>query len=561
MFESFPIHFIRPLWLLALPLAILLPYWWKRLRGAGGDWHKVCDPHLLNWLSGGKDASAGTGKRGSVFAALTIAIVALALSGPSWERLPDSSFSSRDARVLVLDLSRSMLAEDLKPSRLIQARFRLSDILQSTDEGQMGLVAYAGDAFVVSPLTNDMQTVENLLPALQPDIIPVSGSRPDRGLALAASLLERAGLNRGEILLVTDSVDNRAVEMAAELADQGIVTSVLSVGTAAGAPIPSGNGFLSDNSGNVVIARVDIDGLRNLARAGDGHFSELNSSSRDVLPWKEKDGSEFGLRDDALGERWNDSGVWLVLLLLPLVLLAFRRGVLFVLPLMMLPFYSQPAEAGWWEDLWQRRDQQAHQAIQQEQYDEAATLAESPDLAGEALYRQGEYARAMESWLRQDTADAHYNRGNALAQMGELDGAIEAYNLALARDPEMEDALVNKALLEQMKQQEQEQQQSEDQNEESSDSQQQDSEQQGESEEQSEEEQQSEQQESEESESEQQSQEQAEMDQEEIWSEEDAQAMEQWLRRIPDDPGGLLRRKFKNEYQRRGAPEDEGQPW
>ncbi len=282
-------------------------------------------------------------------------------------------------------------------------------------------------------------------------------------------------------------------------------------------------------------------------------------------------GSEFARREDALGERWEDAGPWLVLLLLPLAVLGFRRGLFFLLPLLLLPgmFYSGSARADWWDSTWLRKDQQAYRALQSEEAEKAAALAVDPDLSGEAWYRSGEYANAFDSWSQVGSADAHYNRGNALALLGEYEAAIEAYDQALAIEPDMQDALHNRELLEQMKeQQEQQQQENEDSESQEGDSseEQQEGDQSQQSEgEQSEEGEQQEQQEGEQ-ESEQQEGEMSEeegeqMERAEAWSEEDAQAMEQWLRRIPDDPGGLLRRKFRNQHQRRGAPEDETESW
>ena len=564
------LHFIRPYWLLLLPLVIILPWWWHRSRRPSGDWSRVCDPHLLRWLSvtQANEKSRGGGRW---LAAMALLICILALAGPSWQKLPNSSFSARDARVIVLDLSRSMLAEDLRPNRLTRARFRLADLLDATEEGQTGMVSFAGDAYVVSPLTNDMNTIANLLPALQPGIIPVAGSRADRALDLAASLLERAGLSRGEVLLVTDSADSRLAAKARELRDDGIFTSVLAVGTVDGAPVPSAGGVVSDRAGNVVITKLDRPGLQAVAEAGGGNYTELGLSASESALWQDLGGSEFARREDALGERWKDDGPWLVLLLLPLAVLGFRRGLFFLLPLLLLPgmFYSGSARADWWDSTWLRKDQQAYRALQSEEVEKAAALAVDPDLSGEAWYRSGEYANAFDSWSQVGSADAHYNRGNALALLGEYEAAIEAYDQALAIEPDMQDALHNRELLEKMKeQQEQQQQENEDSESQEGDSseEQQEGDQSQQSEgEQSEEGEQQEQQEGEQ-ESEQQEGEMSEeegeqMERAEAWSEEDAQAMEQWLRRIPDDPGGLLRRKFRNQHQRRGAPEDETESW
>lgn len=328
-----------------------------------------------------------------------------------------------------------------------------------------------------------------------------------------------------------------------------------------------------DRSGNVVIARLDEAGLQRVANAGGGRLSLMTVSTPDATPWMSLEGGEFARREESLDQRWKDAGPFVLLLLLPLAALGFRRGLLFGLPLIHLGvllgsvLVAPSAEAGWWDDLWQRRDQQAWDALQDGDSNRAAALAKAPDLSGEAWYRSGGFSNALSAWMNDDSADAHYNRGNALAQLGEVDAALQAYDRALELDPDMEDAQFNRDLLQQMKDQQQEQQQQQDgeqgegeQNEQDSESESQQGEQgeegqEGESEEQGQEgEQQAEQGEGE-------PEEQQETDYTQAWTEEDAQAMEQWLRRIPDDPGGLLRRKFLYEHQRRGEPASESDTW
>jgi len=253
---------------------------------------------------------------------------------------------------------------------------------------------------------------------------------------------------------------------------------------------------------------------------------------------------------------------------LPLVAFSFRRGLLFVLPLLILPglLLSTDAQAGLWEDLWASKDQQAQVALQQQRAADAAVLAKDPAIAGEAFYRSGDFVRAGQSWSQLNQADSHYNRGNSMAQAGEFEAALAAYDAALAQDPDMEDASFNRELVEKMKQQqEQQQQEKEDSEGESSEEQSGDESEQGEQgDEESSENQQDGEQGDEESDEQKEGEENAEPSETEMeqnWSEEDAQAMEQWLRRIPDDPGGLLRRKFRNQHQRRGAPADESEKW
>jgi Ca-activated chloride channel family protein len=308
--------------------------------------------------------------------------------------------------------------------------------------------------------------------------------------------------------------------------------------------------------------------LQSIANAGGGQYSELSAGSSNAPLLSGNEGSDFARRDDALGERWRDMGPWLLLLLLPLGAYSFRRGLLFFMPLLILPglFTTNSAQAGVWDDLWYTRDQQAQRALQEDRATDAAALAINPALEGEALYRSGEFERAGEVWSQLDEFDAHYNRGNALAKAGNLDEALAAYDAALAINQDSEDAQFNRDLVEKMKQQQEQQQQDQqdqqNQDGDESQDQQSDESQEGEKsdEESSEQEQQQEGDEADPEESEEEG-EPSEQQMEQNWSEEDAQAMEQWLRRIPDDPGGLLRRKFRNEHQRRGAPAGESEDW
>jgi len=563
------LHFIRPWWLLGIPLVWLLVWTIHSRLSADGDWERICDAHLLKWLVGG-DASKPR-KRMEVLLGIGLSFALLALSGPTWSQLPHQSLNARQARVIALDLSYSMLSEDIKPSRLRQAHFKLNDLLAQIEEGQVGLVGYSAQAFVVSPLTNDTHTIQNMIPALVPSIMPAAGSRTDRALQKSADLFRQAGVKRGDILLITDSAHSSTRDTARVLAEEGFRISVLGVGTPAGAPIPAGNGFLKDRAGNIVVTRLNSLQLSGVADAGKGIYQQATSDNRDLAILLDTEAEEFDDDTDALGDRWQDQGPWLALALLPMAALAFRRGWILVAILFLMPV--APARAAEWADLWARQDQQAQKALREGEAQAAANLALDPALSGEAHYRAGDFASSVHAWQQLDDADGHFNRGNALAQIGEYEHALAAYDEALNQSPGMEDAEINRGivekLLEQQRQEQQQegegdesdQEQSEQQDGESSDSDQQaqSEEQQGEEGEEGEE---SEQEgEQSEQEGEQQEQELSEEMLAERWSEEDEQAMEQWLKRIPDDPGGLLRRKFRLQHQRTGSAPDETEEW
>ena len=471
------------------------------------------------------------------------------------------------------------------------------------------LVVFSAHAFTVTPLTTDNATVAALVGSLQTDIMPSQGSFPEAGLTRAASLLEQAGMTAGTILLVTDSeVSPQSLDAARNLRRDGYETSVLAVGTEEGAPIPRyEGGFLTDDRGQVVVPQLNLDGLRRLATTGGGRFARLTPDDRDLdLLFARSDVGT--LRSDDENETyeadvWRDRGVWLTLLLLPVLALGFRRGWVYAFAgLVLLP--GPEAQAFGWRDLWQRPDQQGVAAFEAEDPQRAATLFEDPEWGAAASYRAGDFQSSARRLEGIQTPDGHYNRGNALAKSGDLAGAIDAYDRALEIAPEHADAEYNRDLVrELLEQQQQEQQQDQtEQNDDSGQQQAQASEDQGQQsdETQSNGSEQTEDQSSDsgeqrqadnepgDSDSDPQNPDQSENDAEpeadpgdqqqelqasalpediEEWASE--QAADQWLRRIPQDPGGLLRRKFLYQYQRLGVdqegnyvwPGDEVSPW
>ena len=443
--------FVRPWWLAAVPVGLALVWWLRRGWARSGAWESIVDPALLPHLVVG----AGAPRHEWPWAVMAVAVVVAgtALAGPAFQRLEQPVFRSLAARVIALDVSRSMDARDLAPSRMVRARHKVSDLLRRSRDGRTGLVVFAGDAFVVAPLTRDADTLVHLLAVIDTSVIPVQGSRPDFGLVAARELLEKGRATVGEIILVTDGVKGPRTRHTAEtLAGQGIRVSVLAVGTEEGAPIPlPGGGFLESLSGEIVVPQVDMAALRAVAGAGKGRFSTVTADDADIdwlLGTRVDDPWRRTLEEvDRTTDEWRDEGPWLVLVLLPMAALAFRRGWLLVVP---LAFSIAAPEAGALEfaDLWARRDQQAARAIERGETDRAVAVAPDHRWRGTALYRGGRYDGSAEAFAEGDGADDHYNRGNALARAGDLRGALDAYREALARHPGHEDAEHNRKLVE-----------------------------------------------------------------------------------------------------------------
>ena len=447
--------FVRPWWLAAIPPGLALVWWLRRHWERSGSWEPIVDAALLPHLVVG----AGTPRREWpwVAMAVAVAIAGLALSGPAFQRLEQPVFRSLAARVIVLDVSRSMDARDLVPSRMARARHKVSDLLRRSRDGRTGLVLFAGDAFVVAPLTRDADTLVHLLSAVDTSVLPVQGSRPDLGLERAVELLESGRATIGEVVLVTDGVKGpRTRDTAETLAAHGFRVSLLAVGTEEGAPVPlADGGFLKGMNGEIVVPRVDMAALRAVAGAGKGRFSTVTADDADVDwllgtrvddPWRQT------LEEvDRTTDEWRDEGPWLVLALLPIAALAFRRGWLLAWPLaasLSIPLAAGDARAFELADLWARRDQQAARAIERGDTDRAVAVAPDHRWRGTALYRGGRYDESVAAFGAGDAADDHYNRGNALARAGDLRAALDAYREALAREPGHEDAEHNRELVE-----------------------------------------------------------------------------------------------------------------
>ncbi|MEW6221288.1 MAG: VWA domain-containing protein, partial [Thermodesulfobacteriota bacterium] len=447
-------HFLRPFWLWALvPAALLLAgLWWQRLRAAGLE--RICDPGLLPHLLVDHGRRASRLPLALIACAWLLAVTALA--GPVWQRQPQQVFRLGSGRVLVLDLSPSMAATDITPSRLARARYEIEDLLRNNREGRTGLVVFAAEPHVVVPLTEDVATIAAMLPALAVEIMPVAGDLAGPALAKAASLLRQAGVKDGDLILVSDGVDDLAscLERAGELRQQGIRLSVLGIGTASGAPVPapSGRGFVTGPDGAPRLARLDSASLTQLATAGGGRYSPLLADDRDsfaLLAGPPSQGRTGGEALEGGVERWQEEGVWLVLPILLLALAGCRRGWL-GLALFLFLAAPRPAAAFGWQDLWLRPDQQAAGLLAAGQAKEAVARFQDPAWRAVAQHQAGDYRAAAETGQAAPDARGKYNLGNSLAKAGRLPEAAEAYRQSLQLAPDDGDAQHNLELVQRL---------------------------------------------------------------------------------------------------------------
>ena len=442
-------HFLRPWWLLGLLLAPIA--YALAARGDRGrrELARLVDAELMPHVLQGAD---GRGRAWPpALLAAGVALCVLALAGPAWDRVASPLYASRSAQVVAVSLSRHMLARDVAPSRIDRARYKARDLLAANRAGLNGLVAYAGEAFTVAPLTTDAGSLGDLLDALSPDTMPTDGNDAAQAIERGAALIRNAKAGGGDLILVTDGADAAAEAAARKARGEGVRVSVLGIGTPQGSPVPDGEGgLLRDSRGDVVLARRDDEALKALAEAGGGRYVPITEDGRDVAALKpgEHPGQPFVQAEGQSGDEWQDRGPWLLLPLLAIFGLGFRRGWLMALPLIALQWLPSTAQAGTWSDLWRRPDQQAADALRRGDAKNAQALARDPALRGAAAYRSGDYATAAAAWQRAPGADAAYNLGNALAKQGQYKEALAAYDRALKEDPNHADAKANRQAVE-----------------------------------------------------------------------------------------------------------------
>ena len=651
------LHFIRADWFYAFIPLILFLFLASNKVQSNRNWFAVIDKQLLPFV-----LTSESNKRRRYPLLLTFIAVSLcitALAGPVYKKLPQPVYREQSSLVVLLDLSQSMDATDIKTSRLSRAKLELLDILQTRKTGQTALIVYAADAFVVTPLTDDNATIANLVPSLETDMMPAQGSNLTNALAKTVSLFKQAGIVRGDILVITDGIRQGDADAIKETFSQGFRLSIFGIGTTEGAPIPLERGFLQDSNGAIVIPKLQPAVLQKYALSAGGLYTGLHADDADTEKltqiFQSTEITQDDLSDDLNADIWQEEGHWLLLPLLFFAALWARKGWIAILLVFILPIpqpaYAETAETGNsyldTKHLWSSPDQKAMKAFNNGNNEYAAREFTDPDWKASAFYRNGDYQAAANALEKTNHSEGFYNRANALAKLGNYEEAIKAYDKAIELDETNEDAKYNREQVKQALQQQQqnsqqqqdssqdesdqeqsdnneseqeksEQQQGEQQDSEQEDSAQQDSpsqnnedqQQQGEQSEQpsenskADENQQQQEQEQElkqrdaEAEKQQQQEEQSQYekdqqqdkqdDAEEKQSQEktevenkdsddkpeeieinpleasiteEEKATEQWLKRIPDDPGGLLRRKFLYQYKQIPNQNDDDEPW
>ncbi|MFB0981113.1 MAG: VWA domain-containing protein [Alteromonadaceae bacterium] len=488
-------HFIRPWWLLAIIALVFALNLLKKYRLSQSGWQQLLPEHLANVLV---DKQKNQKKLSLTMPFIIGLLTIVAIAGPTWKKLPQPVYQTARGSVLIMDMSYSMYATDISPNRLTRSRYKAIDLLERLIEGETGLIAYAGDAFTISPLTDDINNIKLLLPSLSPELMPELGSNPLAALTLAHDMLINAGHSKGDIYWFTDGIDNYDIQDITDWSrSNNHRLNILGIGTKAGAPIKLNNGeLMKDSGGSIIVPKLSISALQGSAKRGQGNYATLANNNNDIeqLLRQPFDIEEQEQKESSnTGDQWQEVGPYLLLLVLPLLLPYFRRGrLLAILPVFLLitpvdksyaktqtlPPVSKDLSSvetddqvsaenlttTFWDDLWQTKDQQGQKQFNSEAFQQAANSFENSSWQGSSFYRSGDYEQALKAFQQNNTTESLYNQGNALAQLKQIDEAIEAYDQALKKDPQHEDAKANKAYLEALKKQQEQQKDQQEQN-------------------------------------------------------------------------------------------------
>ena len=427
-FQDF--HFLRPWWLLGLiiPAAVyVFTYKNSQIQSA---WQKVCDKNLLDYLLIKNNGTKGY--KASVSAALITLFLVMALAGPTWLKKENPALSVENPVMILLNMSGEMWNKDVSPSRIERAKYVIKDLTKSLKNTESGLIVYSKEPFMITPLTEDTSLIDNIMSALQLDIMPQDGDRLDRAIELAVSRMQKTGLPHGNLIVITSNVGERfdaALTGASQASDAGFDVNIVN------------------------ISKTTNDKLQMVADKGNGLYLNYQQSLAPLIQKINDITAKEIKQSKNMQTVWEDMGWYLLWLPALLFLFSFRRGAFVIIWGCFFNIYT--AEASWFLN----GNQEALHDFEKQNYAEAAEKFTDTQWKGAAAYKNGDYEAAYENFLQKTDATALYNQGNALAKGGKIAEAIKKYEEALQKQPDFADAKFNLEYLKKQQQQKNQQNQ------------------------------------------------------------------------------------------------------
>lgn len=446
-------HFLRPWWLLGIVLVLAMAWIASRQSDIRARWRDMIAPHLLDHL-----LISGTQTSRFQPRHLTAALLAIgffAAAGPTWERERPPFVADAAPLVIAVDLSPTMDAIDVTPSRLERAKLKIHDIVALRKGARTALVAYSATSHLVLPLTDDASLIATYANALETRILQSEGRSVGNALAFANTLLEREP-SSGTILFLTDALDEGALN-AFKQNDGRNGVIVLGIGTPEGGPVKSRDGnFVTDRSGARLFPKLDVAAFNRVKDETSVDVATISSDDRDVTWVAGRIATHFEQKVAEGNTRWKDMGWWLMLVLVPLAALFFRRGWVIRWTGMLLAahiaLHAEPASAADRKvvDAFLTQDQQGRRAFERGEFEAAASHFQDSMWRGVAFYRAGKYPEAIDAFAQVQSPESDFNQGNALMQQAKYDEAVASYRRALAKRKDWPEAKANLAIAEEL---------------------------------------------------------------------------------------------------------------
>ncbi len=430
-------HFLRPQWLwLFVPMAMLVIFGFLSRRSKQ-SWQKVIATHLRPYMILKENKFATTGPL--FMFALVSSLMILSAAGPTWKKVEVPGAKSEAILLVVLDLSPSMLVDDVSPNRLERAKFKIRDLLEANPGSKVGLMVYAGTAHpVVTPCT-DYKLVTYQLESLSPGIMPAPGTNLKAALAMADTILARTEAP-STLFLVTDMLETSDAELLGTFASQtGNSVEILALATLQGGRIPARQkGTFEKENGEFVISKLDQNVLFKLQLMPGIHVNTLSMEDDDVeaIAKSVRENLEFRLTDEESEEDWQEMGFLLLWPAVLLFMLWFRKGWMIQWCILLVLASSCSSEVNGWKDLWYTSDYQGQKDMDQGDFQEASDQFNSLPHKGIAYYKAGDYESAIQIFLQDSSANGMYNLGLAYAASGQNSMAKEALLLAQKLNPD-----------------------------------------------------------------------------------------------------------------------------
>jgi Ca-activated chloride channel family protein len=446
-------HFIRPLWLLLLPMGPLLLWWWGRRNDPLQRWKGMIAPHLLAHLVVGDGERWRPRPIHLVCAVLILGSIACA--GPTWELESPPFAEDRAPLVVAMDLSAAMNAMDVSPTRLERAKQKVRDLMVLRAGGRTGLIVYTSSAHMVLPPTDDAALMEMFLSALSTDLLPPGkGLNAGAALTLADKLLN-AESDPGTIVFFTSGFDDAQIPaFVAHRQHSRQQVLMLAVGTTEGGPLRGPHGQIQTGpDGSTVNAKLDDEALQRLATQAHIPLASITSGGED-MQWVQREAvHHLQIVKDNASVHWKEYGYFLCYPLVLIALLWFRRGWMvrwvFVLGFAGLAMHPSAAMAADWHvaDWFFTPDQQGRWYYEHRDFEKASQHFQDPYWKGWALYQHGRWDDARKIFETLPGAGAKFMTGNSYAHQFQYEEAKEAYDEALRMRHPFPDAEANLRLM------------------------------------------------------------------------------------------------------------------